>query len=104
MLEDGQRYVVYSSDTLYGIPNSSCAEGSTVTLSNTNVIRYKFINGKWYAQDQYNINNYGSSSYICHVYNSYTQFHNPSEFVLPAVIVSCLLFSVIYHWFLRLRG
>ena len=104
MLENGDRYVLNSVDTLYRIPNSSCSEGSTVNLQNTNVVRYRLIEGKWYAQDNYSVGNYSTSTYICHVYNQYTDFWQQQAFILPAVLIVLCLFSCIFHWFIRLRG
>lgn len=104
MFEVGDRYVLSSADTLYKLSNSSCQEGSTVNLSGQTVVRMRFINGKWYKQDEYSLGNYSSSTYICHIYNGTYEFVNPSYFILPATIIVLALFSCIYHWFLRLRG
>lgn len=105
MFEDGSRYVVYSENTLYYLPSSSCSEGSSVTLNNTSVIRYRLINGTWLASDQYNTGSYGNTTYICHVYNKDSSIiHNPDVFVLPAVLIMLCFFSVIYHWFIRFKA
>lgn len=104
MLEDGDRYVLYSSDTLYRLTNSSCVEGSSVSLQNQSVTRFRLIEGKWYAQDIYQLNNYSSTTYICHVYNKWRDFQQQQAYILPATIIVVLVFSCIYHWFLRLRG
>lgn len=104
MLQDGDKYVLYSSDTLYRLTNSSCSEGSSVNLQNQTVKRFRLIEGKWYAQDEYNISNYGTASYICHVYNEQTDFQRATDYLLPSVLIVLCLFSCIFHWFLRLRG
>ena len=104
MLQDGDRYVLNSSDTLYRISNSSCSEGSSVNLQNQTVTRFRFIEGKWYAQDQYSLGNYSNTTYICHVYNQQTDFQQQSSFILPAVLIVLCFFSCVFHWFLRLRG
>lgn len=103
-MEIGDRYVVSSSDTLYRIPNSSCSEGSSIDLSNTQVVTYKKIGNKWYATNNTVLSNYYSNSYICHVYNSPFDFNDRTPYILPAVVIMVCLFSCIYHWFIRLRG
>lgn len=104
MLQEGDKYVLNSSDTLYRISNSSCTEGSQVNIQGQTVVRFRLIEGKWYAQDFYSIGNYSNASYICHVYNDVQDFYNPSFAVLPATIIVLCLLSCIFHWFLRLRG
>ena len=104
MLNDGDRYVLSSSDTLYRIPNSECVEGSSVNLQNKTVDRFRFIQGQWYAQDKYQLGNYSNNTYICHVYNKQIDFHQQQFYILPATIVVLCLFSCVFHWFLRLRG
>lgn len=103
-MEIGDRYVVSSSDTLYRIPNSSCSEGDSIDLSNTQVVTYRKIGNQWYASNNTTISSYYSNSYICHVYNSPFDFIDRTAYVLPAVVIVVCLFSCIYHWFLRLRG
>lgn len=104
MLQDGDRYVLNSADTLYRISNTSCSEGSSVNIQGQTVKRYRLIEGIWYAQDEYNIGNYTNSTYICHVYNVQTDFQRQTEYILPATLIVLCLFSCIFHWFLRLRG
>lgn len=104
MLEEGDRYVLNSADTLYRISNSSCAEGSSVNIQNQSVTRYRLIEGKWYAQDIYQLGNYTNTTYICHVYSESQMFQRQSDYILPATLVVLCLFSCIFHWFLRLRG
>lgn len=105
MFQDGARYVVNSADTLYYLPNSSCSEGSQITIPNTQVIRYRLVNNNWLASDVYTTGVNSNTSYYCHVYSSDSVIkHNPDSFILPAVIIIVGFFSIIYHWFLRLRG
>lgn len=104
MLEDGDRYVLNSADTLYRISNSSCSEGSSVNLQGQTVTRFRLIEGKWYAQDLYQLGNYSGTTYVCHVYNKWIDFQQQQAYILPSTIIVCLVFSCIYHWFLRLRG
>ena len=102
-MQDGSHYVVSSQDTLYYLPSATCSEGDTITLNNTTVLRYRLINGRFVASDYTVISNYQSTSYICHIYHDDYIF-KPSDFVLPAVLIMLCFFSIIYHWFLRLRG
>lgn len=103
-MEDGDRYVVYSENTLYNLPNSSCSEGDSVNLRGQTVNRLRFINGKLYKSDSTTISNYSDTYYTCHVYSSYTDFRNSEVYILPATLFVLCLFACIYHWFLRLRG
>ena len=105
MFQDGARYVVNSADTLYYLPNSSCSEGSQITIPNTQVIRFRLVNNNWLASDVYTTGNISNTSYYCHVYSSDSDIkHNPDSFILPGVIIMVCFFTIIYHWFLRLRG
>lgn len=102
-MEQGSRYVVYSQDTLYMLHNSQCNEGDSVTLNNNIVTRFRFVNGHLLGGDEYLVNNYSSTTYICHIYNDSLTF-NPNYLVLPATIIMLCFLSIIFHWFLRLRG
>lgn len=105
MFQDGARYVINSADTLYFLPNSSCSEGSSVNLNNTNVVRYRLINGHWMASDNYQTGQYSNTSYYCHVYSDDANInYRPDSFILPATIIVICFFSIVFHWFLRLRG
>lgn len=105
MFSEGSRYVVYSADTLYYLPNSSCSEGSQVNISNQTVQRFRLVNGNWLASDFYQTGNYSNTSYICHVYSENSSIiHNMDSFILPATLIVLCFFFIIYHWFIRLRG
>ena len=96
-MNNGDRYVVYSQDTLYRISNSSCSEGDTVNLNNTQVTRFRFINGRLIAQDVTTVGNYGTNSYICHVWNSdYTYQLDVNYVILPATLLIFGLFWFLY--------
>lgn len=103
-MQDGDRYVVASQNTLYRVANSSCSEGSQITLTNSTVERVYLINGTWTVADTYTTSNYGSTTYMCHVWSNATQTFNINYLVLPAVILVVAFFSLIYKWFIRLRG
>lgn len=102
-MEDGQRYVVYSQNILYYLPNASCSEGSSIVLNNTPYTVVYNVNGNWLKGSSGTTSSYSSNSYICHVWNN-SQSYNQNYLVLPAVLVVLAFFSVIFHWFLRLRG
>lgn len=104
MLQDGDRYVLNSADTLYRISNSSCSEGASVNLQGQTVKRFRFIQGHWYAQDEYTLGNYSNAVYICHVYNEQRDFQDSTVYILPATLIVLCFFSCVFHWFLRLRG
>lgn len=104
MLQDGDRYVISAADTLYKLNNSNCSQGDSVNIQGSTVDRYRLINGQWYASDKYTLGNYSNTTYVCNVYNSASQFQYKQYYILPATIIVLCLFSVIYHWFLRLRG
>lgn len=96
-MENGSRYVVYSQDTLYRLPNSSCSEGNTVSLSNQTVVRYRLIGSRWVAQDNYSTGNYSNTSYICHVWSSDFDYQfDYSNLVLPALFLVFGLFWFLY--------
>ena len=75
-MQDGDRYVVYSENTLYNLPNSSCSEGSQVNVRGLTVNRLRFINGDLYKSDSVTLSNYSDSYYTCHVYNHFRDFKN----------------------------
>lgn len=96
-MDKGSRYVVYSQDTLYSIPNSTCSEGATVNLNNTSVVRYRLIGSKWVAQDNYTTSNYSNTSYICHVWNDDFAYQlDYSSLVLPALFLAFGVFWFLY--------
>lgn len=103
-MQDGDRYVVNSQNSLYYLPNSTCSEGDTVVLNNSSVQRVYNINGVWLKADLYTTGSYNSSSYICHVWSDTTLKYNPNYILLPAVIVVLCFFSIIWSWYSRLRG
>lgn len=102
-MNSGDKYVVNSSTTLYRIPNSTCSEGDTVNLQNTQVERVYLVNGSWVQGDVYVTGSYSNTSYVCHVWNE-TQQLNANYVLLPAVLIVLALFSVIFKWFDRIRG
>lgn len=103
-MNNGDRYVVNSQNTLYRIPSATCVEGDTITLNNTVVHRFFLINGTWTAGDIYTTSSYGTNSYICHVWDNEKLTYDVNFLILPATILCVLLFSIIYKWFIRMRG
>lgn len=102
-MNTGDKYVVYSSTTLYRLPNSSCSEGDTITLSDTVVERLYLVNGNWVQGDVFTTGSYYNTSYICHVWDNSQQL-NINYLILPSVLIMICLFGIIYRWFIRLRG
>ena len=102
-MEDGQRYVVYSQNTLYYLPNATCSEGSSIVLNNTPYSVVYNVNGNWLKGGSGTTSSYNSNTYTCNVWNN-SQSYNQNYLVLPSVLVVLAFFSVIFHWFLRLRG
>lgn len=96
-MDKDSRYVVYSQNTLYRLPNSTCSEGSQVTLSNTQVQRFIIIGDRLIAQDFYTTGNYGSTTYTCHVWNANTSYIlSISDLILPATLFVFGLFWFLY--------
>lgn len=102
-MQAGDRYVVNSQNTLYYLPSASCNEGSSVSLNNTQYVSVYNINGAWLKGSTGTTGNYSNNNYICHVWTEQSGL-NPNYLILPAVAIVLCLFSVIFHWFLRLRG
>lgn len=103
-MQNGDHYVINSASSLYYLPNSSCSEGASITLNNTQVVRVYDINGKWTKADYFTTSNYNSNNYICHVWNVGKDNLNPNYLLLPAVIIVLCLFRIIFSWFNRMRG
>lgn len=103
-MHNGDRYVIYSANTLYRLPSSTCTEGSTVNLSNTSVNRVYLVNGQWQYGDFYTTGNYNSTSYVCHVWNEVSPKYDVNFLILPATLLVMAFFYIIYKWFIRLRG
>lgn len=103
-MEQGDKYVVNSQNSLYYLPHTSCSEGDSVVLNNTQVVRVYNLDGKWRKADFYTTGNYNSNTYICHVWNVGSDSLNPSSVLLPAVLICLCFFSIIFSWFNRMRG
>lgn len=102
-MQVGDRYVVYSQNTLYRLPSASCSEGDTVVLNNSNVERVFLVNGNFIEGDTYTTSGYNSTSYVCHVWQG-SEALNYSDLILPATLIVLCFFYIIYKWFIRLRG
>lgn len=103
-MQNGDRYVVNSADTLYILSNSSCSEGSQITLSNAQVIRVYLVNGQWLKGSTTTLGSY-NNTYTCHVWDrlSSPSFSTVTLPLCGLLIVICL-FMVIFKWFIRYRG
>ena len=103
-MKEGDRYVVYSENTLYRLSHSSCSEGDSVNLNNTSVQTYRLINGRYLASQNTTLSSYQNSSYVCHIYHPSTDTYDINFLLLPAVAFCLCFFFMIYKWFIRLRG
>lgn len=101
-MNNGDYFIIGSSDTLYKL-SSPCSVGSTVDLRNETVVRYRLINNQWFASDNYTFGNYSNYDYYCNQWND-TYKIDFNFLILPAVIVVLAFFSIIFRWFIRLRG
>lgn len=107
-MEDGLCYIRYNSDTFYAFPDLSCTEGSILpTFTTTTRQVYRLFNDRLELSQVSSIdssfNNY--SSYITHISSGLDgPIISPNSLVLPAALFVLAFFSVIYHWFIRLRG
>ena len=102
-MSDGDIYVLDSQNSLYRLPNFNCSEGDTVTLSDTPAIQYVYLNGHLISSGSTTLTSFPNSDYICHIYND-SILYTPDSMILPATLIMLCFFSIIFHWFLRLRG
>lgn len=107
-MQDGLCYIQYNNDTIYGFPDLTCSDGDLLPeFTSTTRQIYRLFNGKYQLSQVSSINNYSSnySSYIAHISTGMDRYSIDINFlVLPATLFVLALFSVIYHWFIRLRG
>lgn len=103
-MQDGDRYVASSQNTLYYLPNSSCSEGDPISLSNSLVHRVYNINGNWVKGDLYTTSSYSNTQYVCHVWSNSKDLYNSNYLILPSVLIVLCFFSIVWSWYNRLRG
>lgn len=102
-MSDGDIYVLDSQNSFYRINDIDCSEGDSITLSNTPATKFVYLNGHLISTGSTTLSSFGSSHYICHIYND-SILYNPNYMILPATLIMLCFFSIIFHWFLRLRG
>lgn len=107
-MQDGECYVQSSSTTIYAFPDLSCDEGSPMP-STINAVRdtYYSYNGRLVFSNRQRLNsNYEQyGGYIAHInHNTSLYWLDYNSLVLPATLFVLAFMSVIYKWFIRLRG
>lgn len=105
----GTCYIYNNSSTIYAFPDLNCSDGSPLpTFSTTTRQTYYLYDGKAvYSRSDSVSWGTGSSysTYIAHIATGdRLEFVPLGYFVLPSVLIMLCFFSVIYHWFIRLRG
>lgn len=102
-MEHGDAYFVNDQGVISVLPSASCSEGDSITPQNVTVKQSRFINGHLISGRNYTYTSYNTDSFTCHIYDGSIDF-NPESMILPATLIMLAFFSIIYHWFLRLRG
>lgn len=108
-MNDGTCYIQYNASTIYGFPNLSCTEGSTVpTFSSTVRETYYIYNGRIVLSNRQTVTNTSGTSYnnyVSHIWGNKVEYSLDANYlVLPATILVVAFFWIIYKWFIRLRG
>lgn len=108
-MRDGLCYIQYNANTVYAFPNLSCTEGNLLpTYTSTIRETYYLYNGRFVLSNRQTVtNNYGNSydTYISHISSGKVDYAFDANFlILPATLLILAFFSVIYKWFIRLRG
>lgn len=107
-MSDGTCYIQYNSDTIYAFPDLSCTENSILPTFNTTTRQvYILSNGKYILtrSDNISYNSLYYTDYVSHISSELDRFAIDTNFlILPASLFVLAFFSIIYHWFIRLRG
>lgn len=108
-MQDGICYIQYNANTIYAFPNLHCNEGDLLpSYTSTARWTYYVYNGRYVLSNkQTHENNYNQAygTYVSHIYHgSLGSAFDPNYLVLPATILVVAFFSIIYRWFIRLRG
>lgn len=108
-MQDGLCYIQYNSNTIYAFPNLTCNEGSYLP-SYTNTVRetYYIYEGRYVLSNRQNITSTSGgnyTNYISHVANNQEYYAiDINSVILPATLFVLAFMSVVYRWFIRLRG
>lgn len=102
----GSLYVLLDSETLFNLGSGSIACNSDITLDSADRGDfYSIIGGKLYHQKFGFYDRTDGESYTVYCWGSNADyFLNYNYLILPATILVCLFFSVIWRWFIRMRG
>lgn len=107
-MQDGLCYIQYNDNTLYAFPDLSCDEGVLLPSFTTTTRQvYYLFNGHYVLSRQSSVSSYDTSysSYVAHISHNMGSFAiDINSLVLPATLFVLAFFSVIFHWFNRLRG
>lgn len=108
-MQDGICYIQYNANTIYAFPNLNCSEGALLpSFSSTDRWTYYLYNGKYVLSNKQSVSNstYNSySTYVSHISHNQERYAIDLNYlILPATILVLAFFSIIYKWFIRLRG
>lgn len=102
-MENGDLYFINDQGVISLLPSNACVAGSYFVPQNITVKRMAFVNGHLLPSRSYTYTSYNTDSYMCLEYDGKLDY-NPADMILPATLIMLCFFSIIYHWFLRLRG
>ena len=102
-MENGTLYFVNDQGNISVLPSNACSPNTSFTPQNITVKQMTFINGHFVPGRNYTYTSYNTNSYVCLEYDGSLEY-NPADMILPATLIMLCFFSIIYHWFLRLRG
>lgn len=99
-------YVYYDKDTLYVFPSLVCTDGGQLPgFVSTTRDTYSISRGRLIKTESASVNysDFDYSPYVVHVYHG-ESFLDFNYLVLPCTLLVICFFTVIYKWFIRLRG
>lgn len=102
-MNNGDLYFINDSGVISLLPPNACVAGTSFVPQNITVQRMTFVNGHLLPSRTYTYTSYNTDSYKCLEYDGKLDY-NPADMILPATLIMLCFFSIIYHWFLRLRG
>ena len=102
-MENGDYYFINDQGVVSLLPSNACTEGSSFTPQNITVQQMTLINGHFLPGRNFTYTSYNTNSFTCLVYDGSLEY-NLADMILPATLIMLCFFSIIYHWFLRLRG
>lgn len=108
-MEDGLCYIQYNANTIYAFPSLSCTEGHNLpSYTSTTRQTYYIYQGKYILSNSETVNcstNCPYRTYIAHISSNQEHYGLDINYlILPATLIVLVFCSVIYRWFIRLRG